>query len=232
MYGVLPGRRFECVAGGVAKDFTALGGKVGSAGPGVEAEEGEGVEVGRDGAKLLTFGVGKVDKDAVLQAGKAQIDSVKTASQQVVLEILDIVGGLGGGGIETPRLGLVKKIVDEMNELAAGLGNFGDHGDEFYMEVRSEFLYGVAMRSHAVGHGAGRSSCKGPPRGEALGDGSVGERRPGFSSGEIPRAAAAGFFVVDRLGMEVGEGIGRVVMRSGVRRSASDRSGAGSVAGC
>ena len=114
-------------AGGGAKDFTALGGKVGSAGPGVEAEEGEGVEVGADGAKLLTLGVGKVDKDAVLQAGKAQIDRLQAASQQVVLEVLDIVGSLGGGGIEAPRLGLVQKVIDQMNELAAGCGNFGDH---------------------------------------------------------------------------------------------------------
>jgi hypothetical protein len=114
-------------AGGVAKDFTALGGKVGSAGAGVEAEEGEGVEVGGDGAKLLTLGVGEVDKDAVLQPGKAEIDRLKAASQEIVFKVLDIIGGLGGGGVETPGLGLVKKIVDEMNELAAGLGNFGNH---------------------------------------------------------------------------------------------------------
>jgi hypothetical protein len=92
---------------GVAKDFTALGGKVGSAGAGVEAEEGEGVEVGSDGVKLLTFGVGEVDKDAVLQAGKAEIDRLKAASQEIVFEVLDIIGSLCGGGIETPRLGLV-----------------------------------------------------------------------------------------------------------------------------
>ena len=79
-------------AGGVAKDLTALGGKVGSAGAGVETEEGEAVEVGDDGAKLLTFGVGKVDKDAVLQPGKAQIDRLKAASQKIVLEVLDIIG--------------------------------------------------------------------------------------------------------------------------------------------
>jgi hypothetical protein len=117
-----------CGAGGGAKDFTALGGKVGSAGAGVEAEEGGGVEVGGDGAKLLTFGVGEVDKDAVLQAGKAEIDRLKAASQEIVFEVLDIIGSLGGGGVETPRLGLVKEIVDEMDELAAGFGNFGDHG--------------------------------------------------------------------------------------------------------
>jgi hypothetical protein len=87
--------------------LTALGGKVGSTGPGVEAEEGEGVEVGDDGAKLLTLGVGEVDKDAVLQPGKAQIDIVKTASQEIVLEILDVVGCLCGRGIESSRLGLV-----------------------------------------------------------------------------------------------------------------------------
>jgi hypothetical protein len=117
-----------CGAGGGAKDFTALGGKVGSAGPGVETEEGEGVEVGPDGAKLDTLGVGKVDKDAVLQPGKAKIDRLKAASQEIVFEVLDIIGGLGGGGIETPRLGLVKKIVDEMDELAARFGNFRNHG--------------------------------------------------------------------------------------------------------
>ena len=114
-------------ARGVAKDFTALGGKVRSAGAGVEAEEGEGVEVGDDGAKLLTLGVGEVDKDAVLQAGKAEIDRLKAASQEIVFEVLDIIGSLGGRGIETPRLGLVKKIVYEMDKLAAGRSNFGDH---------------------------------------------------------------------------------------------------------
>jgi hypothetical protein len=108
--------------------LTALGGKVGRAGPGVEAEEGEGVEVGREGVKLLTFGVGETDQDAVLQAGKAQVDSIEIASQQLVLEMLNIVGALGGGGVETPRLGLVQEVIDEMDELAAGLGYFGDHG--------------------------------------------------------------------------------------------------------
>ena len=122
-----------CGARAIAKDFTALGGKVGSAGPGVKPEQGEGVEVRGDGAKLLTLGVGKADKDAVLQAGKAEIDRLKAASQEIVLEVLDIIGSLGGGGVETPRLGLVKKIVDEMNEPAAGFGNFGDHG---FMESR------------------------------------------------------------------------------------------------
>jgi hypothetical protein len=114
-------------AGRVAKDFTALGGKVGSAGAGVETEEGEGVEVGGDGAKLLTLGVGKVDKDAVLQAGQAQIDRLKAASKEIVFKVLNIIGGLCGRGIETPRLGLVKKVVDKMNQLAAGFGNFSDH---------------------------------------------------------------------------------------------------------
>src|ERR1700722_8432604 len=77
-------------AGGDAKDLTALGGKVGSAGPGVEAEEGEGVEVGADGVKLSTLGVGEVDKDAVLQPAKAEVDRVKAASQEIVFEVLDI----------------------------------------------------------------------------------------------------------------------------------------------
>jgi hypothetical protein len=121
-------------AGGVAKDLTALGGKVGSAGAGVESEEGGGVEIGGDGAKLVTFGVGKVDKDAVLQAGKAEIDRLKAASEEIVFEVLDIIGGLGGGGVEAPGLGLVKEVVDEMDELAAGFGNFGDHG---FVEVFS-----------------------------------------------------------------------------------------------
>jgi hypothetical protein len=114
-------------ARGVAKDFTALGGKVSGAGAGVEAEEGGGVEVGRDGAKLLTLGVGKVDKDAVLQAGKAQIDRLEAASQEIVLEVLDIMGSLDGGGVETPRLGLVQEVVDQLDQLAAGLRNFGNH---------------------------------------------------------------------------------------------------------
>jgi hypothetical protein len=108
--------------------LTALGGKVGGAGAGVEAEEGGGVEVWGDGAKLLTFGVGKVDKDAVLQAGKAQIDRLEAASQEIVLEVLDIIGSLGGGGVEAPGLGLVQEVVDQLDQLAAGLGNFGDHG--------------------------------------------------------------------------------------------------------
>jgi hypothetical protein len=108
--------------------LTAVGGKVGSAGAGVESEKGGGVEVGGDGAKLLTFGVGKVDKDAVLQAGQAQIDRLKMASEKVVLEVLDIVGGLGGGGIEPAGLGLVEKVIDEVDKLAAGFGDFGDHG--------------------------------------------------------------------------------------------------------
>jgi hypothetical protein len=123
-----------CCARGGAKDFTALGGKVGSAGAGVETEEGEGVEVVSDGAKLDTLGTGEVDKDAVLQAGKAEIDRLKAASQEIVLKVLHIVGSLVGGGIETPRLGLVKKIVDEMDELAARFGNFGDHN--FIWRVR------------------------------------------------------------------------------------------------
>lgn len=110
------------------KNFTALGGKVRSAGPGVETEEGVGVEVGDDAAKLLTLGVGETDKDAVLQPVKTEIDRLQAASQQIVLEILDIVGSLGRGGVKTPGLGLVKKIIDELNELAAGLGNFGNHG--------------------------------------------------------------------------------------------------------
>ena len=107
--------------------MSAVGGKVSGAGAGVETEQRERVEIGDDGVKLLTLGVGEVDKDAVLQAGKAQIDRLEAASQEIVLEVLDIIGSLGCGGVETPRLGLVKKIIDEMNELAARFGNFSDH---------------------------------------------------------------------------------------------------------
>jgi hypothetical protein len=142
--------------------LTALGGKVGSAGAGVEAEEGEGVEVGEDGAKLLTLGVGEVDKDAVLQAGKAEIDRLKAASQEIVFEILHIVGGLGGGGIETPRLGLMENIVDEMNEFAAGLGNFRDH------------------RCFSIGPICPLCPILQNRRAGAHGDGSVRKWRPGF----------------------------------------------------
>ena len=92
--------------------MTAVGGKVGSAGAGIEAEEGEAVEVGDDGAKLLTFGVGKVDKDAVLQAAEAQVNSINVASEEVVFKALDVVGGLRRGGIEAARLGLVKEVID------------------------------------------------------------------------------------------------------------------------
>jgi hypothetical protein len=77
--------------------------------------------------KLLTLGDGKVDKDAVLQAGKAQVDRLKAASQEIVFEILDIVGSGVGGGIEPSGLGLAQEIVDQADELAGGGGNFGDH---------------------------------------------------------------------------------------------------------
>ena len=99
-------------AGGVAKDLTALGGKISGAGPGVEAEEGEAVEVGDDGAKLLTFGVGKVDKDAVLQAAEAQVNSIKVASEEAFLKSLDVVGGLRLRGVEAAGLGLVEEVID------------------------------------------------------------------------------------------------------------------------
>jgi hypothetical protein len=117
-------------AGGVAeaKEFSALGGKVSGAGPGVEAEEGVGVEAGLKSVKLLTFGDGKVDKDAVLQAGKAQINRLEAASQEVVLEVLDIGGGLVEGGVEPSGLGLMEEVVDQVDELAGGVGDFGDHG--------------------------------------------------------------------------------------------------------
>jgi hypothetical protein len=114
-------------AGGDAKDFTALGGKVGSAGPGVEAEEGEAVDIGDEGVKLLTLGSGETDKDAVLQPVKAQIDRLKAASQKIVLEIPDIVGSLGDGLVEAARLCLVKEVIDKLDKLAGGLGDFGNH---------------------------------------------------------------------------------------------------------
>jgi hypothetical protein len=42
--------------------------------------------------------------------------------------MLNIVGCLVSGGVKPPRLGLMQKIVNKMNELAARLGNFSDHG--------------------------------------------------------------------------------------------------------
>jgi len=95
--------------------LTAVGGKVSGAGAGVEAEEGEGIEVGGKGAKLPTLGVGKVDQDAVLQAAKAQVNSIQPAREEVVFKILDIVCGLAGRGIKPPRLGLVEKIIDKVD---------------------------------------------------------------------------------------------------------------------
>jgi hypothetical protein len=80
-----------------------------------------------------------VDKDAVLQAGKTQIERLEAASQEIVLEILNIGGGLVDGGVEPPGLGLVQEVVDQVNELAGGVGNFGDHVvcyiSRFYMEI-------------------------------------------------------------------------------------------------
>ncbi len=107
--------------------MTAVGGKVSGAGAGVESEEGEGVEVGREGVKLLTLGVGKVDKDAVLQAAQAQVDRIKAAREQVVLKVLHIGCRLRRGSIKPPCLGLVEKIIDQMNKFAAGFGNFRNH---------------------------------------------------------------------------------------------------------
>jgi hypothetical protein len=111
----------------------ALGGKVSGAGAGVEPEEGEAVEAGLEGVKLLSVGDGNVDKDAVLQPGKTQIERLEAASQEIVLEVFDIGGGLVDGGIEPPGLGLVQKIVHQVHKLAGGVGNFGDHG--FIYEV-------------------------------------------------------------------------------------------------
>ena len=151
------GGRAGAAGGADVKEDSALGGKVSGAGPGVEPEEGEAVEAGLESVKLLTFGDGKVDKDAVLQAGKTQIERLEAASQEIVLEVLDIGGGLVDGGIEPPGLGLVQKIIDQVNELAGGVGDFGDHG----VLYGRGFLYGE------------RGKEIGPPRG-ARGDDSVG----------------------------------------------------------
>jgi hypothetical protein len=113
---------------GIAKDFTALGGKVRSSAPGVEPEKREPVEIGDDAVKLLTLGVGEVDKDAVLQPGKTQIDRIKIPPQQIVLEVLHILGCLVRRGIEPPGLCSVQEIIDKVNKLAARRGNFGNHG--------------------------------------------------------------------------------------------------------
>jgi hypothetical protein len=80
--------------------------------------------------KLLTFGVGEVDKDAVLQAAKAKIDGIQPARQQIVLEALDILRSLAGGRVEAAGLGLVKEVIDELSELAGGLGDFSNHEKE------------------------------------------------------------------------------------------------------
>jgi hypothetical protein len=132
------GGRVATGCGAHVKEDSALGGKVSGAGPGVEPEEGEAVEAGLESVKLLTFGDGKVDKDAVLQAGKTQIKRLEATSQEIVLEVLDIGGGLVDGGIEPPGLGLVQKIIDQVNELAGGIGDFGDHG----VLYEKSFLYG------------------------------------------------------------------------------------------
>ena len=209
------------------KDLTALGGKVGRAGPGVEAEEGEGVEVGAEGVKLLTLGVGETDQDAVLQAGKAQVDSIEIASQQLVLEMLNIVGGLGGGGVEAPRLGLVEEVIDEMNELAAGLGNFRDHMWRFLYRdsVKDRAL---DLRRAAVDGTISITALarKGPPRGDARGDGFGGKDVRRISSGVGPRMAVA---------VSCGVGLGRegrgkhreVCVYGQERRKASDNGALG-----
>jgi hypothetical protein len=123
-------------AGGAdAKELSALGGKVSGAGAGVEPEKGEAVEAGLESVQLFSVGDGNVDKDAVLQAGKAQIERLEAVSQEIVLEIFDIGGGLVDGGIEPPGLGLVQEIIDQMQQLAGGVRDFGDH--------LVSFLYGV-----------------------------------------------------------------------------------------
>ena len=156
--------------------------------------------------KLQTLGVGETDQDAVLQAGKAQVDSVKIASQQLVLEMLDIVGGLGGGGVEAPRLGLVQEVIDEVNELAAGLGYFGNHV-VFYMKSALEILDAMKDRARDFRRSAiDAAVCrpafarKGPPRGDARGDGFGGKDVRRISSGVGPRMAVAVSCVVVLLG--------------------------------
>jgi hypothetical protein len=131
--------------------------------------------------KLLTFGDGKVDKDAVLQAGKAQVDRLKAVSQEIVFEVLDIGGGGVGGGIEPSGLGLVEEVVDQVDELTGGAGDFGYHR-KFYIEFRKK----------------GR-------RAERLGAGSRGMSRPGFPVARSARRPVflqgAGFFSVGWLRM-------------------------------
>ncbi len=104
-------RRTAC---GGAKDVSAIGGEIGGAGSGVEAEEGEAVErrVGRREAADFRRTV-RWTRMSVLQAGKAQVDRVEAASQEIVFEVLDIGGSGLGGGVETPGLGLVQKVVDQ-----------------------------------------------------------------------------------------------------------------------
>jgi hypothetical protein len=97
-----------------AKQLSALGGKVSGPGPGVEPEKGKPVETGLDSVQLLSVGDGNVDKYAVLQPGKTQIERLEAASQEIVLEIFDIGGGLVDGGIQPPGLGLVQKIVHQV----------------------------------------------------------------------------------------------------------------------
>jgi hypothetical protein len=185
--------------------LTALGGKISGAGAGVESEEGEGVEVGVDGVKLLTVGVGKLDKDSVLQAAKAQIDSVKAASEEVVFEIFDIGFGLVLGGIEAAGLGLMEEVVNEVDEFGGGGGDLGDHGWRGKSGRRAESgLFGRRFlsprRCGATRATQARLSLpdhqkrmkKGRRAGMRLGTGPWGER-PGFSSGAYRRTAAAGF---------------------------------------
>ncbi len=62
---------------------------------------------------------------------------------------------------------------------------------------------------------------------EALGDGSVGNKRPGIPVAQSP-ARRLQFSSIDGLGMGTGEGIGRIVMvLSGMEEKASDRSARG-----
>jgi hypothetical protein len=137
-----------------------------------------------------------VDKDAVLQPGKTQIDRLQPASQQVVLKVLNIIGSLGRRGIETPRLGLVQKIVNQVNELTRRLRNFSDH----------RFLMAGRTPSRPLSKFEEKDRRAGP-----LGDVSIRKKRPGFPVAKIP-ARRPQFPVIDQLMVGLGVGLGRIVL--------------------
>ena len=123
---------------------------------------------------------------------KEQKMALAIASEQLVLEMVNIVGGLGGGGVDSPGLGLVQEVIDVMEELRAGLGYFGDH--------ISRVLYRDAVKDRALDLGRvavyraisiAALARKGPPRGDARGDGFGGKDVRRISSGVGPRMAVA-----------------------------------------